>query len=302
MPAPLVSICIPTYNYRQYLPDALESALEQTARDIEILIVDNCSEDGTTELLEEFARRDGRVVCHRNPKNLGMMANFNRCIALARGKYVKFLCADDVLTADCVERMAAAIEERPDIRLAGCGRHYFRDRGKPLKTLAYASRRMAVPGTTVIKNCFFKGNLIGEPTAVLFRKAEVGTGFNQSYRQAFDMELWFRLLAQGWFVFLGEPLCGIREHRSSGTADNLRAGKVTEDKVRLFEEYAHQPYLRGSLIERLRWDGRMASSVAREAAAGSTLIGENVLRAVYHPALFRFATLPLVTAITALRS
>src|SRR6266702_3905433 len=228
MPAPLVSICIPTYNYRQYLPDALESALEQTARDIEILIVDNCSEDGTTELLEEFARRDGRVVCHRNPKNLGMMANFNRCIALARGKYVKFLCADDVLTADCVERMAAAIEERPDIRLAGCGRHYFRDRGK--------------------------------------------------------------------------PLCGIREHRSSGTADNLRAGKVTEDKVRLFEEYAHQPYLRGSLIERLRWDGRMASSVAREAAAGSTLIGENVLRAVYHPALFRFATLPLVTAITALRS
>jgi glycosyltransferase involved in cell wall biosynthesis len=301
MSTPLVSICIPTYNYRRFLSDALESALGQTLRDVEILAVDNCSEDGTMELLGEFARRDARVVLHRNAANLGMTANFNRCIELARGKYVKLLCADDVLAVDCSEKLVAAMEERRDARLAGCARYYFREPGKSIRTSAYASGHRAVPGANVIRDCFFKGNLIGEPTAVMFRRADATAGFNPAYRQVFDMELWFRLLTEGWFAFLPEALCGIREHLSSGTADNLRAGKVTQDKIRLFSEYGRRPYLRGSLLERLSWDSRMASSVAREAAAGSPRAGADVLKAVYHPALFRLAALPLARVVTAVR-
>jgi glycosyltransferase involved in cell wall biosynthesis len=301
MSTPLVSICIPTYNYRRFLPDALESAMRQTLRDLEIVVVDNHSDDGTMELLAEFARRDARIVAHRNAANLGMTGNFNRCIELARGKYVKLLCADDVLGEACVERLVAAMEERRDVRLAGCARYYFREPGKPRQTLAYAAARRAVPGTDVIRECFFKGNLIGEPTAVLFRRSDAAPGFDPTYLQAFDMELWFRLLDDGWFAFVQEPLCGIREHPGSGTADNLRAGKVTQDKLRLFAEYARRPYLHGTLLDRLRWDSRMASSVAREAAAGSTHGGDKVLDAVYHPALFRLATLPLARLVTAVR-
>lgn len=301
MPAPLISICIPTYNYRRFLPDALQSALAQTVRDIEILVVDNHSDDGTTELLAEYARRDNRVIAHRNATNLGMTANFNRCIELARGKYVKMLCADDVLAADCVEKLVAAMEERADIRLAGCARYYFDEPGTPIRTASYGPGRALVSGGEVIRQCFFRGNLIGEPTAVLFRRSDAGRGFSAEYRQAFDMELWFRLLMEGGFAYCPEALCGIREHAGSGTADNLRAGKVTEDKIRLFAEYARRPYLRGSLLERLRWDSRMASSVAREAAAGSLRAGPEVLGAVYHPALFRLATLPLARVVTAVR-
>lgn len=301
MPAPLVSICVPTYNYRRFLADALESALGQTLRDIEVLVVDNSSDDGTMGLLGEFARRDARLVPHRNAANIGMTANFNRCIELARGKYIKLLCADDVLAVDCVERLVAAMEERTDMRLASCARYYFREPGKPIRTLAYASGRRTLSGMAVVRECFFKGNLIGEPTAVMFRRTDVAAGFNPAYRQAFDMELWFRLLNEGWFAFLPEALCGIREHGGSGTADNLRAGKVTEDKIRLFAEYARRPYLRGSLFERLHWDSRMGSSVAREAAAGSPRDGAEVLDSVYHPALFRLATLPLARVFAAIR-
>jgi glycosyltransferase involved in cell wall biosynthesis len=125
-------VCIPTYNYRRFLADALESALARTFRDIEVVVVDNHSDDGTMELLEEFARRDSRVVPHGNESNLGMTANFNRCIELARGTYVKLLCADDVLAADCVEKLVAAMEERSDMRLAGCARYYFNEPGTPI--------------------------------------------------------------------------------------------------------------------------------------------------------------------------
>lgn len=301
MTAPLVSICIPTYNYRRFLPDALESALAQTLRDIEIIVVDNHSDDGTMDLLAEYARRDTRVAAHRNAANLGMTANFNRCIELARGKYVKMLCADDVLAADCVEKLVAAMEERCDVRLAGCARYYFNEPSVPIRTASYGSVRTLISGSEVIRECFFRGNLIGEPTAVLFRRSDAVRGFSVEYRQAFDMELWFRLLTEGGFAFCPETLCGIREHACSGTANNLRAGKVTQDKIRLFGEYARRPYLRGNLLERLRWDSRMASSVAREAAVGSLRAGAEVLGAVYHPALFRLATLPLARVVTAVR-
>jgi glycosyltransferase involved in cell wall biosynthesis len=301
MTAPLVSICIPTYNYRRFLPDALESALAQSMRDIEVIVVDNHSDDGTMDLLGEFARRDARVMPHRNETNVGMTANFNRCLELARGKYVKLLCADDVLTADCVEQLVAAMEERSDTRLAGCARYYFREPGKPMRTTAYASSRRSVPGSAVVRECFFAGNLVGEPTAVMFRRSDAGQGFDAQYSQAFDMEFWFRLLTDGWFTFLPEALCGVREHERSGTADNLRSGRVTQDKVRLFAEYAGRPYLGGTLMERLRWDGRMASSVAREVAAGSLRDGAEVLGAVYYPTLFSIATLPLARAFAAVR-
>ena len=299
MPTPLVSICVPTYNYRRFLADALESALAQTVRDIEVIVVDNCSDDGTMELLDEFARRDARLVPHRNADNIGMVANFNRCIAQARGEYVKLLCADDVLAVDCVERLVSAMEARADIRLAGCARQYFREPGQPIRTLAYAPGRRTLSGMAVVRECFFKGNLIGEPTAVMFRRTDGAAGFNPAYRQAFDMELWFRLLHEGWFAFVPEALCGIREHAGSGTSDNLRAGKVTEDKIRLFAEYAR--HVRGSLLDRLRWDSRMASSVARETAAGSLRAGAQALGAVYHPTLFKLATLPLARLVTAVR-
>ena len=92
--SPLVSICIPSYNYARYLPECLNSAIAQTYPNFEVVVVDNCSDDGTPELVAEYCRRYNRIVFHRNSENIGMTANFNRAMELARGKYIKFLCAD----------------------------------------------------------------------------------------------------------------------------------------------------------------------------------------------------------------
>jgi glycosyltransferase involved in cell wall biosynthesis len=301
--AALVSICIPTYNYGRYLADSIGSALRQSYAHYEVLVVDNASDDGTPELVEQLRSRDQRVSYHRNARNLGMTANFNRCLELAQGKYIKFLCADDTLAETCVEKMVSAIEVRPEVKLVGCRRAYFEEVGADRRrTAAYAALGKTVPGETVIRQCFFRGNLIGEPTAVLFRKADVDAGFDENYQQALDMEMWFRLLEPGLFVFIDETLCGIREHRTRGTEDNLKAGKVAADKVRLFEAYATKPYLLGTVLERLQWDSRMASSVARERAAGSTRYKDSVLEAVYHRRLFQNILVPLLTLFTHFRS
>jgi glycosyltransferase involved in cell wall biosynthesis len=299
--APAVSICIPNYNYRRYLTDALTSCLDQTFRDIEVLVVDNCSDDGSMELVEEFARRDPRVVPHRNERNIGMAGNFNRCLELARGRYVKFLCADDILEPGCVEALLGRMESRPGVRLAACARHVFGEAGSAGKRIGYSSRSQTLEGAQVLRDCFYKGNLIGEPTAVMFRRADAADGFDGSYLQIFDLEYWLRLLEGGLFSFVPEPLCGIRQHPETGSTGNLRAGRVSQDKVRMFEVYKDAVTTGSSLQDRLRWDARMASSIARESAAGAKRSAADAISAVYHPLLFRALMLPAARVATALR-
>jgi glycosyltransferase involved in cell wall biosynthesis len=296
-----VSICIPTYNYRKYLSDALDSALSQDYPDMEVVVVDNFSDDGTPELVEEYRRRDGRIVFHQNSRNIGMTENFNRSMELARGKYVKFLCADDTLEKNCVSKMVHVLEAHPEVTLVGCRRSVFDNDKRTLGVMGYAERKFSRPGRKVIRECYFKGNLIGEPTAVLFRKSDIEAGFDENYHQALDMELWFRLLEKGSFVFLAEILCGVREHDSRGTANNLRTGKITADKVRLFAQYANRTYLNGTIAECLRWDARMASSVAKQTAAGAVQ-GENAGDGgFYFPRFSRAALIPLASILARLR-
>ena len=81
-----VSICIPTYNSATTIGETLNSILSQTYQDLEILVVDNASEDNTVKVAQEFV--DPRIRIYENETNLGGEGNFNRCIALAKGEYI----------------------------------------------------------------------------------------------------------------------------------------------------------------------------------------------------------------------
>lgn len=98
---PFFSVCIPTYNYAQFLPEAIESVLHQRFGDYELLIQDNCSTDNTDEVVARFD--DPRISYVKNSSNLGMFGNLNKVCARSRGKYIKVLCADDVLSEWCLE-------------------------------------------------------------------------------------------------------------------------------------------------------------------------------------------------------
>ncbi|HLN04587.1 MAG TPA: glycosyltransferase family 2 protein [Bryobacteraceae bacterium] len=104
MSAPLVSIMVPVYNRRALLADCLKSALAQTSRDLEVVVVDNASTDGTWDLCQEFARADSRVRIFRNAENIGPVRNWQRCFREAQGRYGKLLFSDDVLSSYYLEK------------------------------------------------------------------------------------------------------------------------------------------------------------------------------------------------------
>jgi glycosyltransferase involved in cell wall biosynthesis len=297
MGSALVSICIPTYNYAEFVGEAIASACSQSYENLEILVSDNCSTDETPSIVEKLAAHDRRIRYHRNEHNLGMQGNFNRCLELAQGEYIKLLCADDLLMPQCVERMVEAATRDDNVALVACSREIVDDRQNRLGVSSYSAQAQTLPGSEVISRCFFRGNLIGEPSAVLFRKSVASQGFSDVYKQVIDMEMWFRLLETGSFAFIPEALCRMRQHRGRATFAHIETGIIAEDRMRLFRDFSGKPYIRGGLRQKLLWDLRMAWLLGRERATAKEYRRSGARESVYFPNLL--APLVLIARVAA---
>ncbi len=110
-----VTIGVPAYNAERFLPLTLESLVDQTYRDIEIVVVDNASTDGTADVVREFAKRDDRVRYHRNERNIGAGRNFIRCVELTNTEFFRWQSADDYSAPTFVEQCVQVLDAHPDV-------------------------------------------------------------------------------------------------------------------------------------------------------------------------------------------
>ena len=242
---PRVSVCIPTYNQARYVADTIESILKQSFEDYEIVIADDCSTDGTAEIIDRFARGERRIRVLENDRNLGMVPNWNRCLREARGEFIKFVFGDDTLTrGDALKRMVDAMEGDARVSLVSSPRTLIDADSQVLKVLGHFRGDVTLPGTRVINVCLeARKNLIGEPSAVMFRRSDAGRGFLPDYRQTVDLEMWFHLLEKGSFAHLAEPLCAFRIHGAQQTAQNNKNIDKLTDNFLLADSYLNKPYI-----------------------------------------------------------
>jgi glycosyltransferase involved in cell wall biosynthesis len=239
MNAPIVSVLVPTYNYARFLGEAIESVLAQDFREFELLVVDDCSTDDTAEVVKSFCSRDARVLFTVNTKRLGMVNNWNHCLEQARGTYVKFLFGDDKFcNPGTLGKMVRMMEERPGITLAASARAILNEKSRTREIWRHFPDGVH-EGRDVITSCLAQNqNLIGEPSAVLFRRKDAGRGFDPKLRQIVDLEMWFRLLERGRLAYTREALCGFRQHAQQQTVANFREGLALEEHTRFISDYA----------------------------------------------------------------
>jgi len=243
---------MPVFRGSRYIVDAIESVLAQDYRDFELLVIDDCSGDCTDAIVREYAVQDPRVSFVANDSNLGMVANWNCCLAMARGSYIKFLFQDDVLTyADSLGKMVRVLDDDPEVSLVASARRVINGYSEVLREESFFEHSISARGAEVIRYCILKhGNVIGEPSAVLFRSEQAMRGFSIGYRQIVDLEMWFHLLEQGCFVYINEPLCGFRVHAHQQTRKNIKSLVHVEDFDRLYHEYLPKQYLDIGLLAR----------------------------------------------------
>lgn len=117
----LVSIVLPTYNGARYLPQAIESCLQQTHSNLELIIVDDASTDDTPAIIARYAQRDPRIRPHRNPANRKLPASLNAGFSLARGDFLTWTSDDNCYRPNALAEMLACLQQRPDIHLVYAG-------------------------------------------------------------------------------------------------------------------------------------------------------------------------------------
>jgi len=223
---PLVSVCIPAYNAAPFIAEAIESVVTQTYRNWELLIIENCSNDGTSEVIQRLATElsDSRISVFRNESRLGMAENWNEALSYAHGKFIKLLCADDLLYPTCLETQVKILIEHPTVTLAAGARTVINAQGKRLFTRCGIQREGVYPGRDMIPRCLMSGaNIIGDPSVVMWRTeaAEKTGNFDPSVVYCTDLEMWLRLLGEGDLYFSTTPVGSYRIH-GNASARSLR--------------------------------------------------------------------------------
>lgn len=137
---PLVSVIMCSYNARPFIEQAVNCILNQTFGDLELIISDDCSTDGTQEWLKTIV--DPRVRLYLQEKNLGYVANKNFAHRLARGQYLTQLDSDDTCSLDKLEKQLAVVRKHPEIKLVGCGYHKIDDQDNIYYTVSEPQDRL----------------------------------------------------------------------------------------------------------------------------------------------------------------
>jgi glycosyltransferase involved in cell wall biosynthesis len=130
---PRVSVGLAVYNGENFLAEAVDSVLQQTFRDFELIISDNASSDRTEEICRAYPARDPRVRYYRNENNMGAAWNYNRVFALSRGEYFKWAAHDDVLHPEFLSKTVRALDENPSVVLAFARVVTINAQGDPIK-------------------------------------------------------------------------------------------------------------------------------------------------------------------------
>jgi glycosyltransferase involved in cell wall biosynthesis len=246
MTVPKISVLIPTYNYARYLPEAIESILAQDFRNFELLISDDCSTDNSAEVITRCAAADSRIRFHVHSKNLGMVENWNWCLSEARGEYIKYVFGDDKLAnRQALGKLVELLEANTSTVLAVSARSVIDENSKVVEVWSHLGSTELYQGHEVIARCWerYCCNLIGEPSAVMFRRRDAARGFDTAYRQIVDLEMWFHLLEKGDLVYTPEILCCFRRHEQQQTELNHINQVGDRESWRLFVAHSGKPYL-----------------------------------------------------------
>ena len=200
---PIVSVMMPTFNESRYVGAAVQSILGQTLGDLELIVVDDASTDGTPDIVASFA--DPRIRLIRNTSNRGPGACRNMAIEAARAPYLALMDADDISEPDRLEKQLAFLETHPDVDILGTDTRWIDGRGKLIGTSKLPTNHGAICARPL------RGFWIAHASMMLRRSvmATVG-GYDTELRRGEDYELLLRCMGRFRFGNLSEPLYTIR--------------------------------------------------------------------------------------------
>lgn len=192
---PLVSVIIPCYNVAAYADEAILSIRNQSYRNLEIILIDDCSTDNTLGIIKKHATEDNRVKVVQNDVNLKLIRTLNKGISLASGEYIARMDSDDISATERIEKQLEFLQQHPETDLVSCFANYIRPDGRFHSwaihfccTTFQSMRFMAM-----LESPFLHAALVGKTS--VFKKYQFRDSPETVHIE--DYELWTRMLADG---------------------------------------------------------------------------------------------------------
>jgi GT2 family glycosyltransferase len=218
--SPLVSVVLPTHNGSRYLRESIDSVLNQTLEDFELLIVDDASTDDTGEIIASFAQKDPRIKHFRNETNLKLPASLNAGFRKATGRYLTWTSDDNKYRHNALRRLVAALSANPDAGLVYSDYSWIDQIGVELERVHVAGREM-LPFYNPVGGCFMYRRemlqAVGEYDETLFLVE--------------DYDYWLRIARQFKLLTIADDLYCFRVHQLSLTSQRSSQIALAQERA-----------------------------------------------------------------------
>lgn len=208
----MISVILPVYNGGEFLKQSVNSVLKQDYKDFEILIIDDCSTDGSYEWLQTL--QDDRIRLYRNENNKGLFYNLNFLVQKSNGVIIKLWAQDDIMYPQCLGKFVKFHIQHPQIGFSYSGMDGLDEKGN----LQISNRNDNTPDIISTERhaliAYYTGSIAGNIANVCIRKdalEKVGA-FNEQMRISADFDMWVRLAEHFETGFIKEPLIKLRGH------------------------------------------------------------------------------------------
>ncbi len=181
-----VSVIMPAYNVEKYVSEAIESILNQTFTDFELIIINDGSTDNTASIIDEYAKKDKRIRFINHSKNKGLIAVLNEGLDLCNGQYIARMDSDDISLPERFAKQVAYLDTHPECGVLGTWFHVFGN-----KDYINNTHPKKLDILKILQGCF-----VAHPT-VMMRKSVIdkyGFRYDADYKHAEDYELWSRMI------------------------------------------------------------------------------------------------------------
>ena len=265
---PAISVCIPTYNGAKYIAQTIESILNQTFTDFEIIVSDDGSSDKTLEIVGSF--NDPRIVRIDRLSKVGAEANWNNAVATASASLVKLVCQDDLLYPQCLEVEVQTMNksENQDVSFCFHLRDFVTPNSRKLsaRRVGYSNLQKYSKTEILTKVVRSGGNPIGEPMAVTMRKLSLNSAGKFRGDYVIDLDMWSKLSDQGNALFIEQHLSAFRISKTSWTSNlkksQLSSVRALSKKLQIDSDGAITKFdlLRGQIVGLVRAPVRQVAS------------------------------------------
>lgn len=246
MKTPKISVIMPNYNCEKYIDKAIESILNQTFRDFEFIIIDDGSTDNSWNIIQDYAKKDNRIIAIKNEKNLWVSKTRNKAINISKWEYIALMDSDDISLTDRFEKQIQFLNKNLEVWIVGWTMEIMDENWN-----VYSERKYNLTDTEIRKK-LFRYSPFCHPLVMIRKSILKKSGFYDIDINLWeDYDLYFRIWKYSKFANLEDVLINYRMSKTNSTTTKLKQMEIKTLAIR--NKAVNEYWYKMNFLDKIYW-------------------------------------------------